>query len=153
MVLFKSFDMIDIFGPLDPLFHLAFSEQLNLALIADTLDPVSVAPVTAALNRENSSFWPSINPTHTFDTAPEDLKVLLVPAGSGSHLGNVSTSIEFVAKTYPKLKYLITTCTGAGIAARTGVLDGRGATTNKAAWNTIAAMVLRCNEYLQHDGY
>lgn len=50
--------------------------------------------------------------------------------------GNMSDpAVEFIRKTYPKLKYLLTICTGAGVAAKAGVLDGKRATTNKAAWN------------------
>lgn len=36
--------------------------------------------------------------------------------------------------------YLITICTGAGLAARAGVLDGKRATTNKNAWEETAVL-------------
>lgn len=140
VALFDAFDPIDMFGPIDPLYYLSFSRQLNLALIADTLDPVWVRPASEALNKMNSTFRVSVNPTHTYDKPPEEIDVLLVPGGPGSRLLNVTTTIDFVRKVYPNLKYLITTCTGAGIAARAGVLDGKRATTNKAAWNTITQM-------------
>jgi transcriptional regulator GlxA family with amidase domain len=52
----------------------------------------------------------------------------------------LNATIDFVRTTYPNLQYLITICTGAGIAARAGVLDGRKATTNKAAWNATVAL-------------
>lgn len=125
---------------MNPLFYLAFSRQLNLALISDTLDPVWVAPVSEQLNAQNSSFWFSVNPTHTYDNPPEDIEVLLVPGGPGVTLGNTTSAVDYVRKVYPKLRYLITTCTGAGIAAQAGVLDGRRATTNKSAWANITAM-------------
>ena len=41
---------------------------------------------------------------------------------------------------YQDVKYLMTVCTGAGIAARAGILDGKNATTNKAAWNETTAL-------------
>lgn len=56
MALFPSFDSIDVFGPLNPLSYLAFSRQLNLALIANTLEPVFVEPAMPALNPQNSCF-------------------------------------------------------------------------------------------------
>ncbi|KAK2005472.1 DJ-1/PfpI family protein [Colletotrichum eremochloae] len=128
VAIYDSFDTIDVFGPLNPLWYLAFSLQMNLALIAPTLSPVWVQPADPALNKQNSSFWFS------------DIEVLLIPGGPGSVLGNVDEVIDFVKDTYPSLKYLITTCTGAGIAARAGVLDEKRATTNKKAWTTITAM-------------
>lgn len=134
VALFNSFDSIDVVGPLNPLFYLAFSRQLNLPLIADTLEPVWVRPAQESLNTYDSNFWFSINPTHTYSNPPDDIEVLLVPGGPGSRFLDVSTTVDYVREVYPNLKYLITTCTGAGVAARAGVLDGKRATTNKAAW-------------------
>jgi transcriptional regulator GlxA family with amidase domain len=37
----------------------------------------------------------------------------------------------YIKSAFPKLRYLITVCTGSGLVARTGILDGRRATTNK----------------------
>lgn len=87
------------------------------------------------------SIGQSIVPTHTFANAPE-LDVLLVPGGQGSRGSSPSIleTIAFIRDSYPKLKYLITVCTGAGLAARAGVLDGRSATTNKKSWKDIIAL-------------
>lgn len=168
VALFPAFDSIDVFGPLDPLWYLAFSRQLNLALISETLDPVWVKPPFDSLNRQNSSFWYSvrhklllfplplrsqsickrhvavnssqINPTHTYSSPPSSIDVLLVPGGAGVRHLNLSTQVEFVRRTYPNLKYLISVCTGAGVLAQAGVLDGKAATTNKKAWKEITPM-------------
>ncbi|KAI7775403.1 hypothetical protein LA080_006826 [Diaporthe eres] len=138
VVLFRAFDGQDIFGPLDALQLLAFQRQMNLYLIAETLDPVTSEPTSAAMNSKNSSFWPIILPTHTFASAPE-LDVLLVPGGAGVRAPDVKNITDFIADRYPSLEYLITVCTGAGLAAKSGVLDGRRATTNKSAWSTVTA--------------
>ena len=90
-------------------------------------------------NRANSSFGITVQPTHTFDNAP-DLDVLIVPGGGGTRAPTLNSTIAFVRDIYPKLDYLLTVCTGAGIAARAGLLDGRKATTNKAAWNQTTAL-------------
>lgn len=137
-MLFRAFDGQDIFGPLDALQLLAFQRQMNLYLIAETLDPVTSEPASAAMNARNSSFWPVILPTHTFANAPE-LDVLLVPGGAGVRAPDVKNITDFIAERYPSLEYLITVCTGAGLAAKSGVLDGRRATTNKSAWSTVTA--------------
>ncbi|POS69084.1 DJ-1/PfpI family protein [Diaporthe helianthi] len=138
VVLFCAFDGQDIFGPLDALQLLAFQRQMNLYLIAETLDPVTSEPASPAMNSKNSSFWPIILPTHTFANAPE-LDVLFVPGGAGTRAPDVKSITDFIADRYPSLEYLITVCTGAGLAAKAGVLDGRRATTNKSAWATVTA--------------
>jgi putative intracellular protease/amidase len=105
--------------------------NITLSIITTTqaLEPVSPAQagdVGAVLAQ-------SINPQYTIYDAPEDLEVLLIPGGVGS--SNVSDdAVAWVSQMVPKLRYLITVCTGADIAARAGALCGLRATTNKQAW-------------------
>ncbi|KAF5016686.1 hypothetical protein F66182_11556 [Fusarium sp. NRRL 66182] len=144
VVLFQALDMIDVFGPLDPLQLISLSiQQLNLHLIAETLEPVSTAPV--AMNRFNSSFWPTIPPTNTFDEDGLELDLLIVPGGPGARNPELKAVTDYIAKMYPRVKVLMTICTGAGVAARAGVLDGHMATTNKNAWATMRSMGPRVN--------
>jgi transcriptional regulator GlxA family with amidase domain len=78
-------------------------------------------------------------PTHTFSSVLE-LDVLLVPGGFGTRLLDsepIKEAIKFIADIYPSLKYLIAVCTGSALVARTGVLDGRRATTNKRAFKEV----------------
>jgi putative intracellular protease/amidase len=62
----------------------------------------------------------------TFEDAPE-LDVLIIPGGMGcfdpGQPGRLNPTIvdlivKFIQQRYPKLQYLTTVCTGAGIAAR-----------------------------------
>ncbi|KAH8830123.1 class I glutamine amidotransferase-like protein [Flagelloscypha sp. PMI_526] len=138
MVLFPTFQALDVFGPLDVLNLMSLSTvPLNLSLISATLDPVSTAPRVMSTG---SNFSESILPTHTFDNPPDNLEVLIVPGGPGTRAPDITSSVDFVKEIFPSLKYLITICTGAGIAARAGVLDGKNATTNKHAWNQTTAL-------------
>ncbi|KAA8642949.1 hypothetical protein EYZ11_001079 [Aspergillus tanneri] len=138
MVLFRDFEPLDVFGPLEALYRLASLHKLDLYLISETMDAVTTEPGLAAMNPHNSSFFPKILPTHTFDDAPIP-DVMIVPGGIGTRSPSLNRTIEYIAETYPKLHYLLTVCTGAGLAAKSGVLDSKHATTNKAAWNTIVA--------------
>ncbi|KAK7417164.1 hypothetical protein QQX98_004767 [Neonectria punicea] len=143
VVLFRAFDMIDIFGTLDPLQLLALStQQMKLHLVAASLDPVTSEPIT--MNSFNSSFWPVVQPTNTFDE-DLDLDVLIVPGGPGARSASLQAEIAYIQKMFPEVDILMTICTGAGIAARAGVLDGHMATTNKNAWDTIKAMGPKVN--------
>ncbi|KAJ4317980.1 hypothetical protein N0V94_004663 [Neodidymelliopsis sp. IMI 364377] len=73
---------------------------------------------------------PPMNHTMPVD---KDIEVLLVPGGGGTRQ-NMTEEIDFVREIYPKLKYIISICTGATILSRAGVLDGKKATTNKRSW-------------------
>ncbi|PYH92654.1 class I glutamine amidotransferase-like protein [Aspergillus ellipticus CBS 707.79] len=137
VVLFPGFQALDVFGPMDCFNVLSWQHpNMTLSILAPTLDPVSTkSPVTPHAIGEQ------VVPTHTF-ASPPPLDVLLVPGGLGTRgsAPPLLAAIDFVRSTYPSLKYLITVCTGAGIAARAGVLDGRKATTNKHAFKEIAAL-------------
>jgi transcriptional regulator GlxA family with amidase domain len=110
---------------------------MNLYMIAATMDPVSTKLLTK--QAADSNFEQLVLPTHTFETAPP-LDVLLVPGGQGTRSPEVNGVIEFIGKTYPTLQYLITICTGSGLAARAGLLDGKRATTNKFSWDATVAL-------------
>lgn len=136
VVLFPAFQALDVFGPLDALNILSRSYKMDLYILAETLDPVSTKPSTKDLG---SDFAQRVVPTHTFATAPP-LDVLLVPGGLGTRVPGIASAVDFVQRVFPTLRYLITVCTGSGLAARAGVLDGRRATTNKLAWNETVAL-------------
>lgn len=148
VVVFPAFQQLDVFGPLDALSLLSRSHNMNLYTIAATLDPVASKQITFAGDggtrsppTKSPDFGTTIVPTHTFSTAP-DLDVLLVPGGQGTRAQSpaISESIDFIRQRFPSLQYLITVCTGSGLAARSGVLDGRRATTNKLAWDATTAL-------------
>ena len=133
VIIYPGFQSLDVFGPLDALNSLSFHYPLQLAVIAETLDPVPTRP-PGHLGNPSSNFSQSIVPTHTFDTAPA-VDVLIVPGGLGMRDPiNVGAAIAYIERIYPTLRYLITVCTGSGLAAQAGILDGRRATTNKRAW-------------------
>jgi len=133
VIVFPGFQALDAFGPLDVLNLLSITHPLSLAVIARTLDPV---PTNNRVNAKLSpSFGQSIVPTHTFATAPKDLEVLLVPGGFGVRdVEEMEPVTEYLKETYPRLRYVLTVCTGSVPLARTGYLDGKKATTNKKSW-------------------
>jgi putative intracellular protease/amidase len=130
VVLFPGFQLLDVAGPLDILNLLSQSVPLELSILSSTLEPVStLAPGS------KTTFGQSIVPTHTFADAPDDIEVLLVPGGLGCRdEANIKPAVDYVKKTFPKLKFLITVCTGSHLVAQAGVLDGVRATSNKAAF-------------------
>ncbi|MCJ1383459.1 hypothetical protein MMC17_006573 [Xylographa soralifera] len=127
VLLYPHFQALDVFGPIDALNILSEDHPLTLSLIAPTLDPMCTS---------SGTFTQLILPTHTFATAPP-LDVLLVPGGPGARSPDMQPAVDFIASVYPSLKYLISICTGAPLVARTGLVDGMRATTNKRAWEWV----------------
>ncbi|KAE8843192.1 hypothetical protein PTNB73_01239 [Pyrenophora teres f. teres] len=74
ILLYPSFQLIDVAGPLDALNILSYTHPLTLSIVAATLTPISTQ--TAAGTQRGSIFAQSIMPTHTFETAPRDLDVV-----------------------------------------------------------------------------
>ncbi|KAF3480971.1 ThiJ/PfpI family protein [Arthroderma uncinatum] len=136
VVLFPAFQALDVFGPIDALNLLSLTRKLNLSIIAETLDPVSTQVRSPNINRFGSSFGEAVLPTHTFDTAPS-LDVLLIPGGFGTEAPDLGPLLAYIKRTYPSLKYILTVCTGSELLAKTGILDGRYATTNKQVYNRV----------------
>lgn len=132
-VLFRAVDPIDVWGSYEILQHQGRNNKIDIALIAETMDPVKTEPAMPAMNPMNSSVWPLIPPTHTFDNAPE-LDVLIIPGGPGMRADTLNRTLEYIAKTAPKVKHILTVCTGSALAARAGIMNGKKATTNKTSW-------------------
>ncbi|KAF4629356.1 hypothetical protein G7Y89_g8795 [Cudoniella acicularis] len=141
VIVFPGFEALDVFGPLDALNLNSYDHSMNLTIIAETLHPVRTNHLPWIKYHVNSTFGAEVLPTHTFETAPP-LDVLLVPGGLGTRAPSplLNSTIAFVKERYPTLQYLLTVCTGAGIVARAGVLDGKFATTNKRAWEEIIVL-------------
>ena len=99
-----------------------YRDQISLSIIGPSLEPVNTGPIPGDPKPHNPRVLQTIVPTHTFDNPPEEgIDVLIVPGGAGARVLNVSSTVAFIADRYPSLQYLITVCTGAGVAARAGV--------------------------------
>ncbi|KAK8098116.1 uncharacterized protein PG998_013602 [Apiospora kogelbergensis] len=108
VVLYPGFQSLDVFGPCDLLATHSRFNTVSVAMLSSTLEPVP------------SNLLPTggcgqlVVPTHTFDNAPDDIEVLLVPGGPGTRDDDsIAPAMAYVKKVYPKLRYLLTaTCQG-----------------------------------------
>ena len=123
-LIFEGFELLDLFGPLE-LFGLLEAEY-ELRLLAETAGPVQSNQQVSAMA----------------DLALEDagaIDILFVPGGRGTRreVGN-RRLLDWIAATSQAAEYTLGVCTGSALLARAGVLDGRRATTNKAAFHWVA---------------
>lgn len=139
IVFFCMFDLLDVHGPIEVLKFLSGLHKIDIALIAETMDPVTSEPSLAAMNPFNSSVYPVLPPTHTFETTP-DLDALFLAGGPGWHNPTLNATLDFIANTAPNVKQVLTICTGSALAARAGIRNRRKATMSKTSWpNAVRA--------------
>ena len=147
MLVFPGFEPLDFFGPAEAFLMLARFHHLEVYTITNQVDLTPVSTEFPAefpqdiVNPHRSRAFQSIVPTHTLETAPADLDVLLVPGGWGAHATDkrMAALVAYVRTAYPRLTALMSVCTGTRLLARAGVLTGRRATTNKAEFDDVAA--------------
>ncbi|KAF2445077.1 hypothetical protein P171DRAFT_443982 [Karstenula rhodostoma CBS 690.94] len=70
-----------------------------------------------------------IRPTHTYDTAPRDLDIILL--GGPDPRKVPEASLTFLREASKQTKAILATCTGGMWLAKSGILDGKKATTNR----------------------
>ena len=124
-VLFEGFELLDVFGPLE-MFGL-LPEQFEIFLIAENGDIVT------------SRQGPKSLIDYRFEDCPE-FNILLVPGGRGTRREvDNPVLLEWLRCQAQTAQFVTSVCTGSAILARAGLLDGRRATTNKAAFEWVAS--------------
>lgn len=122
-ILFEGFELLDFYGPLE-MFGL-LENDARIAVIAEKTGPVksSVGPsgVAEATLAGSSGF-----------------DVLLIPGGIGTRTQMANAPFLAELKRLAKASRIVATvCTGSFLLARTGLLDGRKATTNKRVFQLV----------------
>ena len=124
-VLFHEFELLDLFGPLE-MFGL-LPEQFELSLVAETGDRVA------------STQGPVSVINYRFGDSPK-FDLLLVPGGRGTRREvDNPVMLEWLQDQARTARYVTSVCTGSALLARAGLLDGRRATTNKAAFEWVCS--------------
>lgn len=126
LVVFDGFETLDVFGPCE-MFGL-MEDKLDVTLVSRGGKPVAsrqgpVASPTAALEDANA-----------FD-------MILIPGGFGTRaLVDDASYIDLLGRVADSVPTVLTVCTGSGLLAKTGVLDGYRATSNKFAFDWVKEM-------------
>ncbi len=122
-LIFPGFELLDLFGPME-MFGL-LEDKFSLQLVAEKAGSVA----------SNQGLAASADMTIYDET---EFDIVFVPGGSGTRNEVENENIlEWIAKTSNRAEYTLSVCTGSALLARSGVLDGRRATTNKAAFSWV----------------
>ena len=120
VVLFDGFEVLDVFGPLEVLGGLP--DRFGVSLIGPTTGPV----VSAQQAR--------VVPDRAYSeaSAPD---IVLVPGGRGTRsLVSDGAFLAWLAEWASHAEIVSSVCTGSGVLAAAGLLDGYRATSNKRAF-------------------
>ena len=130
---------LDLWGPIQA-FQVAFAANPDDPTKPDSSKPLykvitlgkSKGPVATG-----SGTGPAVMGDHSF-ADDVDYDILLIPGGQGTRdLVNDTGFIDSLKTACGKAGIIATVCTGAGLLAKTGILDDKEATSNKTAWSWV----------------
>jgi putative intracellular protease/amidase len=132
VALFDGFTVLDVYGPVQAFGACRVARPegpphrlFDVFTIADRPGPVK------------SGEGPATHVDHAFGDAPE-CDVLLIPGGFGTRTAvDDDAFLGRLAAASQRAPVTATVCTGSALLARTGILDGRPATSNKIAWDWV----------------
>lgn len=125
VVLFGEYETLDVFGPVEifgrliDLYHVRFyslsgdlvSNSHGVSVLSEKLGNISVSP-----------------------------EIVLIPGGWGTReCVNDAMLVAKIRELAVSAKYVLTVCTGSALLAKTGLLDGRVATSNKRSFAWVAS--------------
>jgi transcriptional regulator GlxA family with amidase domain len=132
VVLFEGFTVLDVYGPVQAFASArvarpdgAWHRLFDIVTLAEKAGPV------------RSGEGPTTHADHALGDAPA-YDVLLVPGGFGTRQAVNNTALLLALTAASRRAGITTTvCTGSALLARTGIMDGRPATSNKIAWDWV----------------
>jgi len=118
--------LIDFGGPWEVFGNVMPDGRMDI----DTFRVYTVAETTKPIKASGGM---KITPDYTLETAPAP-KVIVIPAQSNSS----EAVLEWIRKSSKTADVTMSVCTGAYLLARTGLLDGKAATTHHASYVDFA---------------
>ena len=123
-LIFDGFELLDMFGPLE--MYGMYPEKFEITMVG-----VIDRPIKSAQGPQ------SLPDSTIFDGRQYDL--IVVPGGRGTR-NEIKNSelLDWLRKQSKDAQYVTSVCTGSALLARSGVLNGYRATTNKRAFEWVA---------------
>lgn len=129
IILYPDFETLDVFGPVEifgkvPDWEMQFYSR-DGGLISNR-DGVQIA-------------------TESFNTMPQsEIDTLFIPGGTGARTLILEADyINQLKQLAQKSRYVLTVCTGSALLAKSGLLDGKRATSNKLSFEWVKTSSLQ----------
>jgi putative intracellular protease/amidase len=124
-VTFPEFELLDVYGPLE--------------LFGVNTDHFELTMLGHAKPSQISAQGPATVIDRTYAEGDE-YDILLIPGGPGTRQSVDDKALnDWLSSAIPKAEIVAVVCTGTALVARTGLLDGHRATTNKAAFKWVTS--------------
>jgi transcriptional regulator GlxA family with amidase domain len=134
---FDGFELLDLTGPMDA-FGLTNLGLQRSGLAREPVYPIQVVAKRAGL--VSSSCGLRIQADHAYDDMDEDIDTLLIPGAPDVSRVLADPGLRnWVRAMAPRVRRLVSICTGAFLLADAGLLDGRRATTHWAFCDRLAS--------------
>jgi putative intracellular protease/amidase len=125
VLLFDNFETLDVYGPVEILGRLTDTYSIHFYSLEGGL--VSNRHGVTAL-------------TEKLDSIHTGTGIFLIPGGYGTRVEVNNPSLITAIRTISEASdYVLTVCTGTALLAKTGLLDGRNATSNKRAFDWVCS--------------
>lgn len=131
VLLFSDFETLDVFGPVEIFGRL--KEHYQIKFFSENGGLVK------------NSHGVAIQ-TDRLEAVRNDLHIFLIPGGYGTRIEvNNAFLIEKIRMISQSSQFVLTVCTGTALLARTGLLDGKQATSNKKAFDWVVTQGNKVN--------
>jgi transcriptional regulator GlxA family with amidase domain len=132
VALFEGFTVLDVYGPVQ-----AFASSRIVDPDGKRRPLFEIFSMAAEAGQVKAGEGPASWAEWSFEKAP-DYDILLIPGGFGTRAAVADQAfVERLAAASRRARITTTVCTGSALLARTGLLDGRPATSNKIAWDWV----------------
>ena len=129
-IVFEDFELLDLYGPLEMFGNIG--PELAIVTVAQEAGPV------------RSAQGPRTVADYAFSDAPE-LDLVLLPGGYGTfEQAQNPAMLEFLRRN-ANAEIVMSVCSGSGVLAAAGLLDGRRATSNKLFFDAITQVSTNVN--------
>ena len=123
VILFNDYEALDVFGPVEVLARV--KDITNIKFVSLNGGPIVSSQQVPVLTSELA-----------FNDGQEF--IFLIPGGRGTRSEvNNEELVKAIKALSSKAKFTLSVCTGSALLAKTGLIDGKEATTNKRAFDWV----------------